>query len=127
MEFLWAVQGLSPNVITTAGSKSCHCLHRDFPFCKTSGPRRYFPWINFEAVPALQPPTATAAFSPSLSIWVSFPLSQHVVRTNTVHGLTLPKAPLQTHTINNDAEGHNYMFSIIYSFADYADIFFLSL
>lgn len=47
MEFVWAVQDLSPNVITTAGSKSCHCLHCDFPFCKTSGPRRYFPWINF--------------------------------------------------------------------------------
>lgn len=47
MEFVRAVKDSSPNVITTAGSKSCHCLHCDFPFCKTSGPRRYFPWINF--------------------------------------------------------------------------------
>lgn len=47
MEFVRAVKDSSPNVITTAGSKSCHCLNCDFPFCKTSGPRRYFPWINF--------------------------------------------------------------------------------
>lgn len=105
-EFAWTLQE-RPRVITTAGSESCHCTAAS-PSAKLWAQEGIFLVYIYEQSWSPSRPEPQQLSHPAVTSGFRFPY-QNTWSGQTAHGLTLPKAPPQTLTINNNMEGHNYV------------------
>ena len=79
-----------------------------FPLLQKFRTKKAFLLYTCITVLVIQPPTAIAAFFTQSLLDFTSTTTTHGQGKHCAQGLTLPKAPLQTHTINNNMKDHNY-------------------